>query len=453
MIDIADKQSPHHVVIVGGGFGGLYAAQALSRAPVKVTLVDRRNFHLFQPLLYQVATGSLSPADISSPLRAVLSKNKNTKVWLAEVKDIDPQQQKVITNSGDLTYDSLIIATGVSHHYFGNDNWERVAPGLKTIENALEIRRRIFLAFEAAEKEPDLEKRRAWLTFVIVGGGPTGVELAGAIAELAYSTLKKDFRDIDTTETKILLLEGMDRILPPYPPELSTKAEKSLQKLGVTVQTNTLVTHINDHIVTMKQGDKIEQIPAKTILWAAGVKASPIGKVLAQKTGVELDRVGRVMVEPDLSISNYPNIFVIGDLANFAHQDGTPLPGIASVAMKEGEYVAKLIKQRLVEQTIPAFHYVDTGSLAVIGRNAAVVNLGYVKLSGFLAWLIWVFVHIYYLIEFDNKLVVMIQWAWNYFTRKRGARLITGDESIGRIGVDAQGDYYSPTQNKSPVKV
>lgn len=453
MVDIAEKQSLHHVVIVGGGFGGLYAAQALSHAPVKVTLVDRRNFHLFQPLLYQVATGSLSPADISSPLRAVLSKNKNTKVLLAEVKDIDPEQHKVITNSGDLAYDSLIIATGVSHHYFGNDNWERVAPGLKTIENALEIRRRIFLAFEAAEKEPDLEKRRAWLTFVIVGGGPTGVELAGAIAELAYSTLKKDFRDIDTTETKILLLEGMDRILPPYPPELSAKAEESLQKLGVAVQTKTLVTNIDDNIVTMKQGDNIEQIPARTILWAAGVKASPIGKVLAQKTGVELDRVGRVMVEPDLSIAGYPDIFVIGDLANFAHQDGTPLPGIASVAMKEGEYVAKLIKQRLAAQTIPQFHYVDTGSLAVIGRNAAVVNLGYVKLSGFLAWLIWVFVHIYYLIEFDNKLVVMIQWAWNYFTRKRGARLITGDESIGRVGVDARGDYYAPTQNKSPVKV
>ncbi|HEY9853822.1 MAG TPA: NAD(P)/FAD-dependent oxidoreductase [Leptolyngbyaceae cyanobacterium] len=453
MIDVAEKQSPHHIVIVGGGFGGLYAAQALCRASVKVTLVDRRNFHLFQPLLYQVATGSLSPADISSPLRAVLSKNENTKVLLAEVKDIDPQEQKVITNSGELTYDSLIIATGVSHHYFGNDGWERVAPGLKTIENALEIRRRIFLAFEAAEKEPDLEKRRAWLTFVIVGGGPTGVELAGAIAELAYSTLKKDFRDIDTTETKILLLEGMDRILPPYPPELSEKAEKSLQKLGVTVQTKTLVTNIDDNIVTMKQGDNIEQIPARTILWAAGVKASPMGKVLAQRTGVELDRVGRVVVESDLSIAGYPNIFVIGDLANFSHQNGKPLPGIASVAMKQGEYVAKLIKQRLSEQTIPAFHYVDTGSLAVIGRNAAVVNLGYVKLSGFIAWLIWVFVHIYYLIEFDNKLVVMIQWAWNYFTRKRGARLITGDESIGRVGVDAQGDYYAPTQSKSPVKV
>lgn len=241
--------------------------------------------------------------------------------------------------------------------------------------------------------------------------------------------------------------------MPPYPPELSAKAEESLQKLGVAVQTKTLVTNIDDNIVTMKQGDNIEQIPARTILWAAGVKASPIGKVLAQKTGVELDRVGRVMVEPDLSIAGYPDIFVIGDLANFAHQDGTPLPGIASVAMKEGEYVAKLIKQRLAAQTIPQFHYVDTGSLAVIGRNAAVVNLGYVKLSGFLAWLIWVFVHIYYLIEFDNKLVVMIQWAWNYFTRKRGARLITGDESIGRVGVDARGDYYAPTQNKSPVKV
>ncbi|MCL1464578.1 NAD(P)/FAD-dependent oxidoreductase [Argonema galeatum] len=453
MADALENQSPHHVVIVGGGFGGLYAAQALNRPPVKVTLVDKRNFHLFQPLLYQVATGSLSPADISSPLRAVLSNNKNTKVLLAEVKDIDPEQRKVIMSSGELSYDTLIVATGVSHHYFGNDQWEMVAPGLKTIENALEIRRRIFLAFEAAEKETNAEKRRAWLTFVIVGGGPTGVELAGAIAELAFSTLKKDFRDIDTTEAQILLLEGTDRILPPYPPELSAKAETSLNKLGVTVLTKTLVTNISDNIVTTKQGDKIEQILARTILWAAGIKASGMGKILAQRANAELDRVGRVVVEPDLSLPSYPNIFAIGDLASFSHQDGKPLPGVAPVAMQEGEYVAKLIKKRLVGETAPLFRYVDTGSLAVIGRNAAVVDLGYVKLSGFFAWLIWVFVHIYYLIEFDNKLVVMIQWAWNYFTRQRGARLITGDESLGMIEVDANGDYSVPAKSKSPVEV
>lgn len=453
MADAIENHSHHHLVIVGGGFGGLYAAQALRREPVKVTLIDKRNFHLFQPLLYQVATGSLSPADISSPLRAVLSQNKNTKVLLGEVKDIDPEQQKVIMNSGELTYDSLIIATGVSHHYFGNDNWETLAPGLKTIENALEIRRRIFLAFEAAEKETDPEKRRAWLTFAIVGGGPTGVELAGAIAELAYSTLKKDFRDIDTSEAQILLLEGTDRILPPYPPELSAKAQKSLENLGVTIQTNTLVTSIENNIVTMRQGDKIVRVPARTILWGAGVKASPLGKVVADRTGAKLDRVGRVMVEPDLSLPGYPNIFVIGDLANFSHQDGKPLPGVGAVAMKEGEYVAKLITKRLQGETIPAFNYVDMGSLAVIGRNAAVVSMGSLKLSGFFAWLIWIFVHIYYLIEFDNKLIVMIQWAWNYFTRKRGARLITGDESIGLIGVDAKGDYYLQAKDKSPIEV
>lgn len=453
MADALENQSPHHVVIVGGGFGGLYAAQALSRAPVKVTLIDKRNFHLFQPLLYQVATGSLSPADISSPLRAVLSHCKNTKVLLGEVKDIDPEQRQIIMSSGELTYDSLIIATGVSHHYFGNDGWEKVAPGLKTIENALEIRRRIFLAFEAAEKETDPEKRRAWLTFVIAGGGPTGVELAGAIAELAYSTLKKDFRDIDTSETKILLVEGTDRILPPYPLDLSAKAQSSLEKLGVTILTKTLVTNIENNVVTIRQDDKEEHIPARTILWAAGVKASPMGKILAERTGVQLDKVGRVLVESDLSVAGYPNIFVIGDLANFSHQDGKPLPGVAPVAMKEGEYVAKVIKERFAGNTLPAFRYVDTGSLAVIGRNAAVVNFGFVKLSGFFAWLIWVFVHIYYLIEFDNKLVVMIQWGWNYFTRKRGARLITGDESLGWVAVDAKGDYYLPEKNKSPIEV
>ncbi|MBD3562782.1 NAD(P)/FAD-dependent oxidoreductase, partial [Planktothrix sp. FACHB-1355] len=288
--------------------------------------------------------------------------------------DIDPQQQKIFLPNEELTYDTLIVATGVSHHYFGNEQWATVAPGLKTIENALEIRRRIFWAFEAAEKEKDAEKRRAWLTFAIVGGGPTGVELAGAIAELAFSTLKKDFRDIDTTETKILLLEGADRILPPYSPELSAKALSALEKLGVTVQTKTIVTDIGNNIITTKQGDRIEEIHARTILWAAGVKASKMGKVLAERTGAELDRVGRVVVQPDLSIPNYPNIFVIGDLASFSHQDNKPLPGIAPVAMQEGEYVAKLIKKRLAGQTAPTFRYVETGSLAVIGRNAAVVD-------------------------------------------------------------------------------
>lgn len=422
------KQSPHHVVVVGGGFGGLYAAKALSKAPVKVTLIDKRNFHLFQPLLYQVATGGLSAGDISSPLRAVLSRQKNAEVLMGEVTDINPEQQTIKLQDKELAYDSLIVATGVSHHYFGNEQWAPTAPGLKTVEDALEMRRRIFLAFEAAEKETDPEKRRAWLTFVLVGGGPTGVELAGALAELAYSTLKDDFRNIDTSETRILLLEGMDRILPPYPPELSAKAQTSLEHLGVTVQTKTLVTNIENNIVTIRRGEEIEQIPAQTILWAAGMKASGMGQVLSNSTGVELDRAGRVMVSPDLSIAGHPNIFVIGDLANYVHQDGKPLPGVAPVAMQEGQYVARLIQKQLQGQTLPAFRYADYGSLAVIGRNAAVVDLRFIKFAGFPAWLAWIFIHIFYLIEFDNKLLVLLQWAWNYFTRKRGARLITNQD-------------------------
>jgi NADH dehydrogenase len=297
-----DNQPPHQVVIVGGGFGGLYAAKALAKASVNVTLIDKRNFHLFQPLLYQVATGALSPADISSPLRSVLSKSKNTKVLLGEVNDIDPEAQKVILGDEVVPYDTLIVATGAKHSYFGKDDWEEFAPGLKTVEDALLMRRRIFTAFEAAEKEIDPEVRRAWLTFVIVGGGPTGVELAGAIAELAYHTLKEDFRNIDTSEAQVLLLEGMDRILPPFARELSAEAEASLTRMGVTVQTKALVTNIEDDVVTIKQNDGVTQIAAKTVLWAAGVQASAMGKVLTERTGAECDRAGRVVVEPDLSI-------------------------------------------------------------------------------------------------------------------------------------------------------
>lgn len=429
--------SPHRVVIIGGGFGGLYAAKALGRAPVEVTLIDKRNFHLFQPLLYQVATGGLSAGDISSPIRAVLSRYRNVKVLMDEVTEIDPQAKRITLRDSELPYDSLIVATGVSHHYFGNDEWEAIAPGLKTIEDALEMRRRIFLAFEAAEKETDPEKRRAWLTFVVVGGGPTGVELAGALAELAFTTLKSDFRNIDTSEAQILLLEGMDRVLPPYPAELSVAAAESLTHLGVTVQTKTLVTRIADDVVTIKQGDRTEEIPARTILWAAGVKASAMGKVLADRASAELDRVGRVMVAPDLSLPANPDIFVVGDLAHYAHQGDKPLPGVAPVAMQQGSYVARLIKARLTGKTIAPFHYRDLGSLAVIGRNAAVADLKALKLAGTSAWLIWVFVHIYFLIEFDNKLIVMLQWGWNYFTRKRGARLITGEEGDPAIAAES----------------
>ena len=451
VMDTKTLKNKTNVVIVGGGFGGLYTAQDLKNSSVDVTLIDKRNFHLFQPLLYQVATGGLSPADIASPLRLVLSQHKNTKVLLDHVIDLDPEKKEVILDDHEPNpYDTLILATGVSHHYFGNDQWETLAPGLKTIEDAIEIRRRIFMAFEAAEKETDPVKRQAWLTFVIVGGGPTGVELAGAIAEIAHGALAGDFRSIDPKEAKILLIEGLDRVLPPYPPELSAKAAEDLRHLGVTVQTQSMVTDFNDHVVTERQGEQIKQINSRTILWAAGVKASKMGKVLAERTGVELDRAGRVIVEPDLSIPGHSDIFVIGDLANFPHQGERPLPGVAPVAMQQGAYVAKLIKKRLQGESLPQFVYKDYGNMAVIGQNKAVVNLGFAKFSGFLAWFVWVWAHIYYLIEFDNKLVVMVQWGWNYFTRGRGARLVTG---IGEGKRKDQLQQISPeaTETATPV--
>ncbi|WP_066379489.1 MULTISPECIES: NAD(P)/FAD-dependent oxidoreductase [unclassified Anabaena] len=442
MVVSLEKNTTHQVVIIGGGFGGLYTAKALKTANVKVTLIDKRNFHLFQPLLYQVATGTLSPADISSPLRSVLRKSKNTQVLLGEVNDIDPKAQKVILGERTVSYDTLIIATGANHSYFGKDNWKDIAPGLKTVEDAIEMRRRIFSAFEAAEKETDAEKRRALLTFVIVGAGPTGVELAGAIAELAYKTLKEDFRNIDTSETKILLLQGGDRILPYIAPELSEVAAVSLQKLGVIIQTNTRVTNIENDIVTFKQGGEVKEVHSKTILWAAGVKASSMGKILAERTDVECDHAGRVIVEPDLTIRGYKNIFVVGDLGHFSHQNGKPLPGVAPVAKQQGEYVAKLIKRRLRGHTLPQFHYNDVGSLAMIGQNLAVVDLGFIKLQGFLAWVFWLVIHIYFLIEFDTKLVVVIQWAWNYITRNRRSRLITGREAFVEAKTVSKSSQY-----------
>jgi NADH:ubiquinone reductase (H+-translocating) len=453
MVASLEKNAPHQVVIIGGGFGGLYTAKTLAKANVNVTLIDKRNFHLFQPLLYQVATGTLSPGDISSPLRAVFSKSKNTQVLLGEVKDINPKAQQVILDDKVVPYDTLIVATGANHSYFGKDHWKDVAPGLKTVEDAIEMRRRIFGAFEAAESETDPEKRRAWLTFVIVGGGPTGVELAGAIAELAYKTLKEDFRSINTSETKILLLQGGDRILPHIAPELSKVAAESLQKLGAVIQTKTRVTNIENDIVTFKQGDEVKEIPSKTILWAAGVKASPMGQVLADRTGVECDHAGRVIVEPDLTIRGYKNIFVVGDLGNFSHQNGKPLPGVAPVATQQGEYVAKLIKRRLKGQTLPQFHYNDVGSLAMIGQNLAVVDLGLIKLQGFIAWVFWLLIHIYFLIEFDTKLLVVFQWAWNYITRNRRSRLITGREAFVEAKTVNNNSHYQTPEKKQPVQL
>jgi NADH dehydrogenase len=418
-----------HLVIVGGGFGGLYTAKALKDAPVNITLVDKQNYHLFQPLLYQVATGGLSPGDIAYPLRAALSKQDNCSVLKAEVVDIDPSLKRIYLDHGELSYDTLVIATGVSHHYFGHDDWAKSAPGLKTLEDSLEIRRRILSAFEAAEREPDPEKHQAWLTFVVVGGGPTGVEMAGALAELAHNTLRNEFRNIDPSEAKIMLLEGANRILPIYPPELSDRAEASLAHLGVTVLTETLVTDVRQKKVIIRHDDQTDAIPARTVLWAAGMKASSLGQVLAERTEAEMDQAGRVIVEPNLTIAGQPDIFVVGDLAHFARQDGLPLPGVAPVAMQQGQYVARLIKQRLNGKSMSAFRYVDKGNLAVIGRNEAVADMGWLKLGGFPAWLAWLFIHIWFLVGFDNKLLVLFQWAWNYFTWKRGARLIIGDEA------------------------
>ena len=423
-------ERPHHVVIIGGGFGGLYAAKSLKRAPVQVTLIDRRNFHLFQPLLYQVATGGLSPANIAAPLRAILKRQENVRVLLGEAIDIDVSNRRVVLSDGEVSYNTLIIAVGVRHHYFGRNDWEELAPGLKTIEDATEIRRRVLLAFEAAERERVPERLRAWLTFVVVGGGPTGVELAGTLGEIARHTLKHDFRAINPADARIVLVEGMDRVLPPYPPTLSARAEAGLSRLGVTVRTRAMVTDIDADAVTIRCGERSERIPTRTVLWAAGVQASALGGILASATGAAVDGVGRVVVEPDLSVAAHPEVFVIGDLAHFSHQTGTPLPGVAPVAMQQGRYVATLIMRRLRGETMPPFRYRDYGSMATIGRAEAVADLGWVRFSGFFAWLAWLFIHLIHLVQFQNRLLVLIQWAWNYVTWNRYARLITGKNPL-----------------------
>jgi NADH dehydrogenase len=416
----------HRVVIVGGGFGGLYAAQALAKAPVQLTLLDRRNFHLFQPLLYQVATGSLSPANIASPLRAVLKRQKNTRVLLGEAVDFDVARKQVVLRDGVLPYDTLLVAAGASHHYFGHPEWEKHAPGLKTIEDATEMRRRILYAFEAAERTADPQERQAWLTFVVVGAGPTGVELAGALADVARNTLRNDFRAINPRDARILLLEGADRVLPPYPPVLSAKAAASLARLGVTVRTGAVVTDVQHDSVAVRTGDQTEQVRTHTVLWGAGVEGSPLARKLAAATGAELDRSGRIVVQPDLSLPGRPEIFVIGDMANYPHQGGKPLPGVAQAAMQQGRYVADLIRRRLRGEPPAKFHYKDHGTMATIGRASAVVDLGWARFGGLLAWWAWLLIHIIFLIEFENRLLVLTQWAWNYFTRNRSARLITG---------------------------
>lgn len=422
-------ESKHRVVILGGGFGGLYASKALKKAPVELTLLDRRNFHLFQPLLYQVATGSLSPGEIASPLRAVLRRQQNTRVLLAEATDLDVEGRAVILDSGRVEYDTLIVATGSSDSYFGHDDWQQMAPGLKSIEEATEIRHKILYAFEAAEKEQDPERRREWLTFVLVGGGATGVELAGALGEIAHDTLRRDFRSIRPQEAVIVLVEGSPRVLPSYPDDLSAKAEASLKRLGVTVRTNVFVTGIDPTGVEVKTQTGQERIAARTVIWAAGVQASPFGRILQQRAGAQVDKAGRVLVNPDCSVPGHPEIFVIGDLGHLEH-DGKLLPGVAQVAMQEGAYVAKLIQKRLRGESLPPFHYFDKGNLAVIGRASAVAQIGPLHMSGLLAWLTWLFVHLMYLVEFSNRVLVFIHWGFLYLTFNRGARLITGSDPL-----------------------
>jgi NADH dehydrogenase len=419
----------HRVVIIGGGFGGLYAAKALKRADVELTLIDQRNFHLFQPLLYQVATGELSPGDVAFPLRAVLSNQRNARVLLSKVTGLDAVNRNVILSDGSQAgYDSLIVATGAKNHYFGNDSWAVFAPGLKSIEDATGMRHRILYAFEAAEKEPDPEKRRAWLTFVVVGAGPTGVELAGALGEIANDTLKGDFRSIRPEEARILLLDGAPRVLTPFNPELSAAAERSLIRLGVRTMLNVKVVGVDRNGVELHGDRGNQRIESRTVLWAAGVTAAGFTRVLAGQTGVELDRGGRVLVDEHCNVPGYPEIFVIGDASLFKGKDGKPLPGVAPTAMQQGSYAAKSIKHRIRGETMPPFKYFDKGSLAVIGRARGVAQFGSsFRFSGLVAWLLWLFVHLMYLVTFQNRLVVFIRWGFNYTTYNRGARLITGD--------------------------
>ena len=416
------------VVIVGGGFGGLSTAQHLNSNLVDVTLIDRRNYHLFQPLLYQVATGSLSAGEVASPLRGVLSRQKNTRVWLGTVVDIDPNSKRVFLADGAIVpYDSLIIAAGSQTSYFGHNEWQEWAPGMKSVEEATAIRHKILYAFEVAERLSDPVQRRSWLTFVIVGAGPTGVELSGAIAEIARQTLKNDFRSIHPEEAQIILLDGAPRVLMPFPEDLAEKASRSLAKLGVEVRCGAMVKNVDKDGLTIDSGRRTDSIAAKTVVWAGGITASPLGKIVASRTKAETDKGGRVKVQPDLTIPSYPDIQVIGDLASAKDEKGKPLPGVAQVAMQGGAYAAKAILRKVKgKRELPPFRYFDKGSLAVIGRAAAVADAFGLHISGFLAWLVWAFIHITYLVSFQSRILVFIQWAIQDLTFSRGARLITG---------------------------
>jgi NADH:ubiquinone reductase (H+-translocating) len=415
---------PHRVVVVGGGFGGLYTISGLRRAPVEITLVDRRNFHLFQPLLYQVSTGGLSPADIASPLRHIFKKQRNVTVILGEATDVDPERKLLRLTDRELPFDSLVLAPGVVNHYFGQDQWAGTAPGLKTLEDAVEIRHRILESFEAAELEADAARRAALMTFVVVGAGPTGVELAGAIGELAHHTLRGEFRRIDPTTARVLLVDGADRVLPGFPELLSARAARSLKRLRVEVRTGTRVVRIDADGLDLERNGATERITTRTVLWGAGVAAPPLARALQAATGCELDRMGRVRVGPDLAIPGHPDIYVIGDMAH-VEVKGKPLPCIAPPAVQGGKHVAKLIRARLQGRAErPAFRYFDKGSLATIGRSAAVAEFRGLKFWGFPAWMLWLVVHIVYLIGFENRAIVMFQWINMYIMKKRGARII-----------------------------
>ncbi len=424
---------PHRVTVIGGGFAGLYAARNLGIDPeIRVTLIDRRNFHLFQPMLYQVATGALSPGDIAHPLRSVLGRHRNTTVILGEAIGIDPEKRQVLlSDSGPVDYDTLIVATGAHHSYFDHPEWAPLAQGLKTVEDATEIRRRILIAFEAAEREADPERRREWMTFVLVGGGPTGVELAGALGEIARDTLKREFRAIHPADAKIILIEAMERVLPPYPAGRSASAQKQLQRLGVDVRTRTRVIEIDERQVRVIKPDGTEEtIPTRTVLWAAGVAASSFAKKVAAATGAQTDRVGRVIVGPDLTIPGHPEIFVVGDAAVMPWHADRATPGVAQGGIQGGSYAAKVIRRRILGRPYGPFRYSNHGDVAVIGRLSAVTDIPWMgpfgQQGGFTAWLLWLGIHITYLIGFSNRLVVLIRWAWTFFTHGRGTRLITG---------------------------
>ena len=421
--------------MIGGGFGGLQLVRKLRGAPVDITLIDRRNFHLFQPLVYQVATGSLSAEEIASPLRSIFKRNKNVHVVLGEVTRIDVAGKQVVIGAmpetgepRSIPYDTLVVAAGVKYTYFGHDDWRPFAPDIKSVESALEVRRRILSAFEAADTEPDPGLRAAWLTFVIVGAGPTGVELAGQIGEIARHAVREDFREVDTGQARILLVETADRVLPPFPPRLSERAERALVKLGVTPLTSHTVVDIKATSLTLADGNGVtERVAARTVIWAAGVVASELATRLDEETGAGLDRAGRVAVGPDLSVGGHPEVIALGDMAQVHDASGKaiPLPGVAPVAMQQGRYAAKVIRDRLEQREPKPFHYTDKGNLATIGRAKAVADVKGLQLSGIIAWFTWLFVHLFYLIGLQNRLIVFIRWVWSFLSHGRGARLIT----------------------------